>query len=158
MRNVLRLLVAPAALLALLGTPLLAQVETTCPTSPNSVGAGAVLRWEGPTNLGAGRMVVAGLPLNAMGVFVYGRAGDATPFGDGLACIGGPRWVLARKRARLGAVSLDVAAEGELEDVRWIQQNVGQPIHFQYLYRDPRGHGARFNLSNGIRVFLGMGL
>jgi hypothetical protein len=129
--------------------------QNYCVTSPNSAGPGALIRWSGPVNVRMGRLVVDGLPRNSSGIFLYGYGEQQTPFGNGFSCIGGPTGLLARKRASFGSVTLDFNGESDVLALRAILQNVNIPVRFQYMYRDPHDGGARFNLSNGLRMWLG---
>jgi len=155
MQYVLRKLGLAVALSAMVGATASAQGETYCPTSPNSAGPGAVIRWSGPLDVTSGRLVVDGLPRMASGLFLYGYQEQQVPFGNGLSCIGGVSRVLARKPATFGTVMLDFDLESDVGALRSILQSLTIPVRFQYMYRDPRDGGARFNLSNGIRVHLG---
>jgi len=156
MRTLVKSLV-PLLLVSLFATTASAQVETYCSATPNSVGPGAAIHWEGGGNLFFARATVDGLPKSSIGIFTYGFGAEETPFGNGLSCISGNRGFLARKRATNGVVTLSLFAEVETDIMGELFQHVGSELHVQYMYRDPRDGGARFNLSNAIRVTLQMG-
>ena len=151
MRPSIRTLATAVAALAL-SLSAHADAQSYCAGAPNSVGSGATIRWQGPFLPETGGLIAEGLPRYASGIFVYGRGADQTPFGNGFNCIGGARWILARKPATNGVSQIKIGAEGEAEDLRFINQNLGLPHYFQYLYRDPAAGGAGFNATNGVRV------
>lgn len=131
------------------------SAQSYCQTSPNSVGSGATIHWAGPVAIQGGKLVVAGLPRFAGGFFIYGVGVQQTPFGNGYSCFPGAKWILARKHASSdGTVVLNVQAEAEHEDLRWIQHGylAGASWSFQYLYRDEAGGGAKFNLTDALLV------
>jgi hypothetical protein len=147
---------------ALLATFLLAglahaQATNHCVGAQNSVGSGATIAWVGPTTIAQGGLAVTGLPRAVTGLFVYGLQRDQAPFGDGFRCIGGANWILARERATTsGTVALDLASEGEPEDLAWLAS--ASTWSFQYLYRDPRAQqsgGVGFNSTDAVEVVLG---
>jgi hypothetical protein len=123
-----------------------------CTAVPNSTGVGATIRWEGPFLPDQGTLVVRDLPARTFGIFLYGQQIERTPFGNGLDCIGGATWILARRGAVNGVAILDIGLHGEKEDVLWLEQGIGLPWNFQYMYRDPAAGGARFNLTDAIHV------
>jgi hypothetical protein len=147
------------ALLVLFGwsIPAGADASKICDGAPNSVGPGATMRWAGPFQPTQGELRVDGLPAGTMGMFLYSYSRANMPFGDGTLCIGIPVWVLARKASDAsGQVRLDIAQEGEDEDVRWLDfawRAYGlETWLFQYWYRDRAAGGAGNNLSDAIRV------
>ena len=128
-----------------------ADAEIICDGAPNSVGAGAGIRWAGALQLAQGSIRVEGLPAFTNGMMLYGLSPDSTPFGNGTSCIGGPRWILARKASDgQGRVQLDISAEGEADDVLWLAQF--DTWFFQYWYRDAAAGGSAHNLSAAMRV------
>lgn len=125
----------------------------------NSTGASATLRGLGTSSVAADnlKLLAAQLPPNANGlVFMGGSAVSATPFGDGLRCVGLPIHRFAVKKA---------SATGSFQygpgQIAWIQSRLaagawitaGSTRRFRTWYRDPLGPcGAGFNLSNALEV------
>ena len=128
-----------------------------CSATLNSSGNPAHIRWIGPYEPHTGSLLVYGCPAQTSGMFLYGLGAQQVPFGDGFSCIAGTNWILARKRTDAsGAVLLDLGQQGEPEDLRWLNYNIGATWYFQYAYRDlagPLGNG--FNLSDGVAVNFG---
>jgi len=147
-----RLFFLALALLALPGARVAADVTRICTGSPNSVSpGGARLRWSGAFRPIGGRLDASELPADQMGMVLYGLFPDDAPFADGRICIGGARWIMARVASdRSGHMSLDIAREGEREDVHWLFS--ANTWFFQYWYRDPAAGGAGSNLTDAIRV------
>lgn len=148
-----------AGLLVLLAWSLPAGADASkiCDGAPNSAGPGATLRWSGEFRPDAGELRVAGLPPNVLGMTLYSYGPNNLPFGNGVLCVGEPQWILARSRSdAAGQVHLDIAEQGENEDVRWLEfawRSYGLDTwYFQYWYRDGAGGGAQHNLSDAIRV------
>jgi hypothetical protein len=150
-RTLLPLCALALATLPVLGT---GTAQNYCLTSPNSVGPGAIIHWTGPVTLRDGALVVDGLPPHASVLFAYGLAQQQTPFGNGYSCIGGSNWILARKLAKAdGTVVLDIAREGEAEDLDWIQYlGLDRTWNFQCWYRDLGSGGLQTNLSDALHV------
>ena len=61
-----------------------------CSTSPNSVGAGALIAWSGTPSVEADdfHLMMTGAPANQFMVFYYGASQISLPFGNGLRCVG----------------------------------------------------------------------
>ena len=155
-RRVSRTLLALSALLCW-NLPVLGDASKICDGAPNSVGPGATLRWSGSFQPGEGELRVDGLPPHAMGMVLYSYNADNLPFGNGTLCVGAPPWIMARVRSdAAGQVRLDISAQGEDEDVRWIEfawRTYGYDTwYFQHWYRDGAAGGAQHNLSDAIRV------
>jgi hypothetical protein len=144
-----------ASLLAALPSLAGGSVQNFCATSPNSVGAGATIHWSGPVTVQQGRLTVDGLPPLASTLFVYGLGQQQVPFGNGLSCVPGAQWILARKTAdSRSTCTLDLLAEGDQDDLRFIQYGFVAPqaLSFQCLYRDAAAGGAKFNSTDALLV------
>jgi len=144
---------ACGAMLAALALALPARAGVTpyCPPAPNSVGPGAVLTWRGPSDPAQAQLIVAGMPAHAPLMYVYGYAQQQTPFGSGQLCVGPPTFILGRSAAdAAGSASLQIAVEGEQEDVRWLTSGLLSGAYFQVLYRDAAG--ATMNTSGALDV------
>ena len=128
--------------------------SATCPTSANSVGAGATLAFTGSLSASVNDTWVesSGCPPGVLAQFLFGSQAGQLPFGDGTLCIS----VFGTGIRRLGP-ALFVAPDGTAQrHVDFVglpataQIPVGAEQHYQLWYRDlagPGGHG--FNLSNG---------
>ena len=146
-----RFLACGALLAALaLALPAAAGVTPYCPPTPNSVGPGATLIWRGPADPGHAQLLVAGVPAHSPLMYVYGTSQVQTPFGSGLLCVQ-PGFILARSAADAsGHASLQIAAEGEQEDVRWLVSGLLSGANFQVVYRDAAG--ATMNTTGALAV------
>lgn len=155
-----RSLLLASSALALLAGGAGATVTPFCSTSPNSVGPGALLQWQGPHNAHFGALVVQGLPPNSFGTFLYSNAQIApTPFGDGVLCVGSPTWYLARRTSNAqGVITLRIWTGAENEDLHWLTYpgNQGVTWSFQLAYRDLGPGGQTFNTSDGVAVEFGV--
>jgi len=124
---------------------------TTCSTSPNSVGSGALMASLGGTSIAANDLVLTGTGASPgqYGLFFYGPAETAQFFGNGLLCVTGGA-------VRLPVVAIDgLGAASHALDVTSPPQTSGQVTagstwYFQFWYRDPAGGGANFNLSDAL--------
>jgi FG-GAP repeat protein/VCBS repeat protein len=136
-----------------------------CTTSPNSLGAGAVMGREGSMSLAANDLVltVSGAPPGRFGMFLFSPEKAEVPFGSGVLCLGKPiRPIPPVERVGTDGVAsrrIDFTApRGHLElitpDSVW---------NFQFIYRDqqPHGHGkghekcegaSAVNLSDGLEL------
>jgi len=149
----IRHLLAPLAIATTLAVPLSADASLVCRGDANSVGPGASLRWNGAFNTADGTIVADGMPANTAGFVIYGFGQTNTPLGDGTLCVSGVNWILARKGTDAsGKMSLDVDAEGDFDDLIWLDWPGNDEFVFQYMYRDPSGGPAGFNLSSAVRV------
>jgi len=130
-----------------------------CSTSPNSVGAGALIGWSGTPNVSTNAFVLTATnaPANKPGLFFYGAGQSSTPFGDGLRCVGaGGEGIF-----RLGP---PVVTNGSGQVSRFVDVTLppanadpggldpGDTYNFQFWYRDPTGGPNGFNLSDGLSV------
>ncbi|MDP6540982.1 MAG: hypothetical protein QF410_15660, partial [Planctomycetota bacterium] len=135
----------------LVGEVACALPSTYCQTSPNSVGAGALISSSGGTSITANELVLecAGLPSGQFAIFYYGPDQIAQPFGDGVRCVGGSALRLPPRPTGAGALSFSLdhsalPAGGELE--------AGDAAQFQCWYRDPSAGLSGFNFSDGLSV------
>lgn len=121
-----------------------------CSTSPNSVGPGSVMAYQGTPNISTNdfELIATQLPVGSSGIFFYGTSAVQQPFGNGFRCVGGSVYRLpvvtadfigdAHYAINYGAVPAAITA--------------GSVWRFQYWYRNPAGGGAGFNLSDGLQV------
>jgi hypothetical protein len=131
--------------------------EVYCTTSPNSVGAGALINWSGTLNIDHNlfALTVNEATPDQFGLFFYGSGQQATPYGDGVVCVAGSLF-----RLNPPAITDD---DGDLN--RTInfpdlptgsgpgEITSGSTWHFQFWYRDPQGPGGSgFNFSDALRV------
>ncbi|MDP6839354.1 MAG: hypothetical protein QF724_10490 [Planctomycetota bacterium] len=124
-----------------------------CISAANSTGSGAVMSWAGSTFVGNNDLALLadGAVPNQFGIFYYGPDQVLFVFGNGYRCVGGSVFRLPPVQADGGGAviyGLDNTAP---------PQSAGQIIggstwNFQFWYRDP-GHGAGFNLSDGLEIF-----
>jgi hypothetical protein len=132
------------------------QPTSYCTTTPNSVGPGAIIS---SRNMPSATeqlftLEVDGGPPNAFGIFYYGSDQIATPYGDGVRCVGGGNLGVFRLPVLnfdpFGMVGLMVdwnvspAGEGPGE---WL---IGDTWNVQFWYRDPLGGPAGFNFSDAL--------
>ncbi|HUR29288.1 MAG TPA: hypothetical protein VM509_13960, partial [Planctomycetota bacterium] len=119
-----------------------------CALSPNSAGPGARVSASGSTSVAQQDLVLQanGCPPNKPGLFVYGSQAAQVPLGNGLLCVGG---AVGRRPA---LVLSPTGTAAQLLNYTQTAITAGSTWHFQLWFRDPAGLGARFNLSNGLRV------
>ena len=126
-----------------------------CSTSPNSVGAGAIISSSGSTSITANDLVFSatGAAPNQFGVFYFGPNAITVPFGQGVRCVGGGSIGIFRlplSLATAGGVHTRALDHGTLP--LSAQISAGDTRYFQCWYRDPQGGGSNFNLSDGRMV------
>jgi len=127
-----------------------ATPQNYCSTSPNSVGPGAVMTYQGTPNLSTDNfdVIASGCPPFTVGIFFYGQNAAQATFGNGYRCVGGQIY-------RLPILPTDSFGDA-LQPFRYnnIPQAVqaGELWRFQYWYRNPAGGGAGFNLTDGLAV------
>ncbi|MCB9915166.1 MAG: choice-of-anchor B family protein [Planctomycetes bacterium] len=132
-------------------------VAPGCAAAPNSSGSGCVLSASGAPALGLNDLVLeasGGVP-GQFGVYFYGAAPAAAPFGDGTLCVGGATYRLqppvAFDAAGHGSRALDLTAAPAAAGPGAI--TAGSTHVFQLWYRDPQGPGGSgFNLSSSLVV------
>jgi hypothetical protein len=96
-------------------------------------------------------LTATGLPGGQFGIFYYGRNQVQIPFGNGFRCVGGGQiYRLPLGQADGSGVSNFALDFNNLPSGGQIA--TGEVWNFQHWYRDPMGGGARFNLSDGLRV------
>lgn len=123
-----------------------------CSTSPNTVGAGAVMSSYGSLSIAANTFTLEcnGIPPNAFGIFYYGANETQVAFGNGFRCIASPVFRFSISQADgLGTATRPI-------DFNALPPGgaiaAGQQRSFQFWYRNPAAGGAGFNLSDGRRV------
>ncbi|MBL8862554.1 MAG: hypothetical protein JNK02_11150 [Planctomycetes bacterium] len=121
-----------------------------CVTSPNSVGPGALMGYQGSPRISDNNfeLIASGLPTNSVGIFFYGQGTTQTAFGNGFRCVSGTIY-------RLQIVSADFIGDARFAlNYNTLPGPVaaGEVWNFQYWYRNPAGGGAGFNLSDGLSV------
>ncbi len=121
-----------------------------CSTSPNSVGPGSVMTYQGTPNISTNDFVLSAtqLPVGSSGIFFYGSNAVQQPFGNGFRCVGGTVF-------RLPLVTADFIGDANYAiDYGALPGPIsaGSLWRFQYWYRNPAGGGAGFNLSDGLAV------
>lgn len=138
--------------------PLLVTEDTSCRApanycigAPNSVGTGAQIDWSGSTSVASNNLVLISrnCPPGTNGIFYFGTAMQATPFGDGVRCVGG-------SITRLPIVSANASGTAQFAlDYNALAPAiaVGEIRNFQFWYRDVGGPGGTsFNLSDALNV------
>ena len=128
---------------------------TYCGTSPNSVGAGAIISYSGSASMSANDLTLlcAGLVPNTPGLFYYGPNQTAVILGEGVRCVDGNLTRLDVKVAdTLGTVvdPLNLNAPPFSSGPGAVSS--GDLRNFQYWYRDPAGGLIGYNLSDGLEV------
>ncbi|HJO27390.1 MAG TPA: hypothetical protein QF730_09115 [Planctomycetota bacterium] len=132
--------------------PLNCEAISFCTTTPNSVGAGAMMDFSGTLGMAANDLTLqaSGCPINQFGIFFYGANQINMPFGNGVRCVGGQLF-------RFPPVSTSTGTASYAVDYASPPQPAGQlsaysTWNFQYWYRDPVAGGAFFNLSDGLAI------
>lgn len=130
-------------------------VTKYCTSSPNSIGAGAVVGYFGSTSLAANDLAfsVDGLPASVPGLFFYGPNQSNLPFGEGVRCVDGALVRLTPQFSNsLGEVNtlLDLSAPPFDSGPGLV--GPGDVRNFQYWYRDTPGGPAGFNTSDAMQV------
>ena len=127
--------------------------QNYCATSPNSVGAGALIGNTGSTGIAAAdfTLTATDCPPGQFGLFFYGPDQIQTAFGNGFICVGGSTIYRLTPPALIdgsGSAShlVDYGSPPELSG----QIVSGATWNFQLWYRDPDDGGAAFNLSDGL--------
>jgi hypothetical protein len=130
---------------------------TYCGTTPNSVGAGAIVGFVGTSSVSANNLAVfcTGLVPNKPGLFFYGPLQSSLTLGDGVRCVDG---ALTRMNVHVsnstGAVWQGIDWNAPPFDSGPGQVGVGDHVNFQYWYRDPPGGAVGNNLSNALELVL----
>jgi hypothetical protein len=135
-----------------------------CSTSPNSVGVGVLIDYDGTLSVGVNNLTlkVSGGPAGQPGLFYYGstqiNGGNGVPFGQGLRCVGGggqPTFRVEGPAFFNGAgnaskpVDLTSGPMGSGSG----SVNEGSVYNFQFWYRDPTAGppGQNFNFSDAVQ-------
>ncbi|MCE9595652.1 MAG: hypothetical protein K8S98_15800 [Planctomycetes bacterium] len=124
-----------------------------CVATPNSTGFGCSIGATGSTSIATNdfTLVVSHAPALKAGLFWYGPQSGQTPFGDGVACIGGTFF-------RMNPTVTTDANGDASRHIDFVTDQLpasilpGSTWHFQFWYRDPQAGGAGFNLSDGLRA------
>ncbi len=143
-------------------TPAAAQGVGTnyCTTSPNSVGAGAVISASGSAGVALNNLTLRAdaLPTGQFGMFFYGSSQASLPMGNGVLCVGaGMHRLNPALNSGSGGVithALDVNATPVFGGVIL----AGSTWNFQAWYRDSAAGGARYNFSDGLQVQFSSGV
>jgi len=122
---------------------------TYCTTSPNSVGAGALMSFVGDGTLSQNNLVLgtSGCPPNKHGFYYYGTATANVPAFNGIRCVGGTIH-------RLPVVTTNLFGDADWTfDALAPNSGItpGSTWYFQFHYRDT-GTGTGLNYSDGLTV------
>jgi len=124
-----------------------------CPTTPNSVGAGATLHASGPISFrcNALELSVTGAPPSSACRLVYGTPSPATPFGSGTLCVSGVPHVAATAVTDVtGATPFPIDLWQPPFESGPGAIAIGDTVAFQVLYTDFTA--ATRNASNSIVI------
>ena len=123
-----------------------------CSTSPNSVGAGALMSWTGTPSITADdfHLVSTGCPPGQFLLIYYGAEQASIPFGNGFRCVGGAG-------VRLPVINSDFAGDAAFDpDLTNLppggQIDPGSTWNFQYWFRDPVAGGANFDFTDAVQI------
>ena len=127
-----------------------------CQTTPNSVGAGALMDYRKSASVAANefRVRVGSAPVNVPGVFFYGFGQTANPWNAGTMCVSTPRY-------RLGPPVMTGNSGGASRTLDFTAPPLAGPgpvmagttAYFQFMYRDTAGPaGAQVTLSDALEV------
>ncbi len=123
-----------------------------CTTTPNSVGAGAKMGWQGSLSMAANQtsILTSALPPAELGIFLMSQAKNGIPLGVGTLCVKAPIKRLApvvqTSASGTAARVLDFTNPAAPEAAI----TAGSTWNFQIWYRDS-GNGAT-NLSDGLSL------
>ncbi len=127
-------------------------ISTYCLTSPNTVGAGALIGWQGSSSVAANDLVLraTGTPPFSNGFFFYGLgSADPIPVGNGWGCVQGP---FVRLLPMTGANASGVNTRTFDVNAAPFVAAPNVELYFQYWYRNAAAGGAGFNASDALRV------
>ncbi len=163
MSSTFRFALPTCALLAFTASTAFAQTCTDpipyCTSSVNSTGSGAAISWTGTASPVHDNfyLVTTGGPANQPLLYYYGAAQIATPFGNGVRCVGAGG--LGTFRFQVTALDGSGAASQKVDFSQapagggglgsW---SPGDTWYCQGWYRDPADGGAGFNLTDGLEV------
>jgi hypothetical protein len=128
--------------------------EAYGPAVPNSTGSAAHMIGVNDPSIGANdfSMTITGLPPNASGVLMLGRARllPGAPFGNGLRFVVGYRY---RRDVPAAANASGVATVAvDFTQPPFAGVHPGETQYFQLEYADPPAGGARFNASDALEI------
>ena len=143
----------PEEVLELAQAPRRSIGERYCDGLVNSSGVGARVQGEGSDVVADNDFTLAavGVPPGTFGIFYFGADEASVPFGNGLRCVGGAVWryVPAVKTSTAGVALLPVDLDLPPSAGRIL---AGSRWHFQFWFRDAPAGGAKFNLSDALRI------
>ncbi|MFT7484749.1 MAG: glucose/arabinose dehydrogenase [Candidatus Paceibacteria bacterium] len=129
-----------------------------CSSNVNSSGNVATLSMTGTSQISSNDMVLVSqlASPNKPGIFFYGPNQIASPFGEGIRCVGGSIFRLQPPMLTdsLGGASRSIdfsvppTGGGGAGDIL-----PGSTWNFQFWFRDPPGGASGFNLSEGLSVY-----
>ena len=114
---------------------------------------GAVISASGSLKVSDNNLKLSATPVpNSSGLFFFGAAQTAVPFGQGTQCVGGQQFRLLPAVPAAGNVAnrmLDFTGSGNESNIA-----PGETWYFQYWYRDPTVAlpPDNFNLSDGLCI------
>lgn len=123
-------------------------IRITCPTTPNSTGAGAVMAVTGGQSLAANATMLhsLGTPPRQWGLFFSGPGEALATVGNGTLCISGPL-------VRMPPVQADGAGRASWPlDLPSLGVQPGDTRYFQWWYRDTAAGGAGYDFSDAAAV------
>ena len=129
-------------------------VANTCSSTPNSTGAAASISSNLECAVADNELeLVAGPVPNTLGLFFYGPAESAVPFGNGLRCVDGAglglfRLPVVQAAGNTMTHALDLTSPPQAGGAI----TPGSTWFFQAWYRDPAAGGALFDTSDGLRI------
>ena len=127
-------------------------IASTCPTTANSAGPGAVLSAVTTQSVSANDLALhaSGVVPNQFGLVFYGASAASLPVAGGTLCIGAPLYRLAPVQASAqGQLGVTVDLTAPPAPAGTIQP--GQTWLFQLWYRDPAG-GSGSDFSNALAI------
>lgn len=132
--------------------PVCPSPQNYCFVNPNSASpTGAAININGTQFFSQNNFALEAynMPANTAGIFFFGGAQTAVPFGNGWMCVSGSIFRLPVIFANIfGTVHYDV-------DFNTSPANVitaGSTWNFQFWFRDAAAGGSNFNLTDGINV------
>lgn len=136
-----------------------APVSTYCTANANSTGQAASIGAAGTASVSANDFVLTATqcPANKPGLFFYGPTKIATPYADGVLCVGTGavgyfRVQPATSTSNSGDIAVPIDNTGGIYSSGPGQFAPGVTWNFQFWYRDPQGGPAGFNFSDGLEV------
>jgi len=130
-----------------------------CMSTPTSTGNASTIQASGSASVLANDLVLSAdsVPVGEPGLFYYGPAQLAAPFGNGTRCVGGPGGTVVRifPFAQASGAGVLVTALDNTLSVH-VQVVPGASLNFQAWFRDPAAGGSGFDLSDGLNVLFGL--